>query len=77
MIERPKSGFQIPLYEWLKGDLRKMLDFYLDRERLVVSGIYNVDEILKIKNDYYDGKSIDISLLWFVLMFEMWREKWL
>jgi len=77
LIERPKSGFQIPLYEWLKGDLRKMLDFYLDRDRLIVSDIYNVDELLKIKNDYYEGKSVNISLLWFVLMFEMWREKWM
>jgi len=77
LIERPKSGFQIPLYEWLKSDLREMLDFYLDRERLVQSNIYEVDEVLKIKDAYYEGKSVNISLLWFVLMFEMWRERWL
>ncbi len=77
LIERPKSGFQIPLNEWLKSDLRDILDCYLEKKRLLQSGIYNVDELLKIKNDYYKGKSINISLLWFVLMFEMWREKWL
>ncbi len=77
LIERPKSGFQIPLYEWLKSDLREVLDFYLDSEKLAESGIYNVDEIVKLKNDYYEGKSVNISLLWFVLMYEMWREKWL
>ncbi len=77
LIERPKSGFQIPLYEWLKSDLREVLDFYLDNEKLAESGIYNVDEIVKLKDDYYEGKSVNISLLWFVLMYEMWREKWL
>jgi len=77
LIERPKSGFQIPLYEWLKSDLKEVLDFYLDSEKLAESGIYNVDEIVKLKNDYYEGKSVNISLLWFVLMYEMWREKWL
>ena len=77
LIERPKSGFQIPLYEWLKSDLRELLDFYLSRERLALSGIYHVEEIEKLKDDYYHDKSVNISLLWFILMYEMWREKWL
>jgi asparagine synthase (glutamine-hydrolysing) len=77
LIERPKSGFQIPLYEWLKSDLKEVLDFYLDSKKLAESNIYDVDEILNLKNEYYQGKSVNISLLWFVLMYEMWREKWL
>jgi asparagine synthase (glutamine-hydrolysing) len=77
LIERPKSGFQIPLHEWLKSDLRDVLDFYLDSNKLDESGVLKVDNIMKLKEDYYQGKSINISLLWFVLMFEMWREKWL
>jgi asparagine synthase (glutamine-hydrolysing) len=77
LIERPKSGFQIPLDEWLKSDLRDVLDFYLDSKKLDESGVFHVHNIMKLKDDYYQGKSVNISLLWFVLMFEMWREKWL
>ncbi|MCH9740020.1 MAG: asparagine synthase (glutamine-hydrolyzing), partial [Epsilonproteobacteria bacterium] len=76
LIERPKSGFQVPLYEWLRDDLREELDYYLSRDRLIASGIYNVDEVLKIKERLYKGKTINLSLLWFILMFEMWRERW-
>ena len=76
LIERPKSGFQVPLYEWLRDDLREELDHYLNQERLLESGIYNVEEVLKIKEHLYEGKSINLSLLWFILMFEMWRERW-
>ena len=48
-----------------------------NRDRLIESDIYNVDEIVKLKDEYYEGKSVNISLLWFVLMYEMWKEKWL
>lgn len=76
LIERPKSGFQVPLYEWLRDDLREQLDRYLSYENLRDSGIYNVDAVLQIKAHLYQGKSINLSLLWFILMFEMWRERW-
>jgi len=76
LIERPKSGFQVPLYEWLQNDLREILDYYLSPEKLTETNIYNVEEVIKIKELLYKGKYINLSLLWFILMFEMWREKW-
>ena len=76
LIERPKVGFQVPLYEWLRDDLREKLDFYLSVNRLKETGIYDVEEVLEIKKRLYEGKSINLSLLWFILMFEMWRERW-
>jgi len=76
LIERPKVGFQIPLYEWLRDDLKEKLNFYLSKNRLLETGIYNVDEVLNIKEQLYLGKNINLSVLWFILMFEMWREKW-
>jgi asparagine synthase (glutamine-hydrolysing) len=77
LIERPKSGFQVPLYEWLKDELKEELEYFLSRERLNKSAIYNVDEVLTIKEHLYQGKEINLSLLWFILMFEMWKDKWL
>ncbi len=77
LIERPKSGFQIPLQEWLRDDLKELLDFYLDKKRLSKSGIYHIDEVLRIKKDLYDFKPINLSFLWFVLIFEMWKEQWM
>jgi asparagine synthase (glutamine-hydrolysing) len=76
MIERPKSGFQVPLIEWLRGDLKELLDSYVNESSLKTSGIYNTKEILKLKQKLYNGENINLSILWFVLMYEMWREKW-
>jgi len=74
--DRPKSGFQVPLFEWLKSDLKNLLDRYLDYDRLKHGGIFNADEVQKILEQYYRGAYININELWFILMFEMWREEW-
>jgi asparagine synthase (glutamine-hydrolysing) len=75
LIERPKSGFLIPLQLWLKTDLNHLIEEYLSTENLHKSSLYNVEEIEKIIKDLNDGKTINISILWFILIFEMWKEK--
>ncbi|MBU3015745.1 asparagine synthase (glutamine-hydrolyzing) [Poseidonibacter lekithochrous] len=77
LIERPKSGFQIPLESWLRTDLKPLVEKYLSKEKLEKSNIYNVNEIENILKDLYSGKTVNISLIWFILMFEMWKEEWL
>ena len=74
--ERPKSGFQVPLYEWLKSDMRHLLDHYLAYERLEAEGIFDAGHVHKVLQRYYEGHYININEIWFVLVFEMWRETW-
>jgi len=73
---KPKAGFQIPLYEWLKTDLKYLLDQYLAYERLEEGGIFNAKKVHQTLDAYFGGAYINISEIWFILMFEMWREKW-
>jgi len=40
-------------------------------------GILNYKEVIKLRDEYLNGKKINIHKLWFLLMFEMWRERWL
>ncbi len=76
LIERPKSGFQVPLMEWMRGDLREQIDYYISEERLKSSGIYNVDGVMALKRELFMGRDINLSVLWFIFMFEIWRERW-
>jgi asparagine synthase (glutamine-hydrolysing) len=75
MVVKPKSGFQIPLEEWLKGDLRYLVERYLDEKRLD-DEIFNIKEIIELKNRLLLGKYININQIWLIIMFEMWKEKW-
>jgi len=73
---RPKSGFQVPLYEWLKTDLRHLLDKYLAYDRLLDGGIFNASLVHQTLEEYFSGQYININEIWFILMFEMWRSEW-
>jgi len=75
MIDKPKAGFQIPLAEWLQGDLKPLVDKYLDSSRLDEE-VFNIQEVEKIKKFLLDGDISYVNAIWFILMYEMWKEKW-
>ncbi len=77
IIERPKKGFSIPIYEWLKDSLKEPFMAYMNEEKLNYDGIFNTKEVLKYRDRYLDGSKENIQKLWFLLMFEMWYEKWM
>jgi asparagine synthase (glutamine-hydrolysing) len=75
IIDKPKAGFQIPLLEWLQTDLKHLVEKYLDRSRLD-DEIFNLDEIEQIKSELLSGNHINVSKVWFIIMYEMWKERW-
>jgi asparagine synthase (glutamine-hydrolysing) len=75
VIDKPKSGFQIPLSEWLQHALRPLVEKYLERTRLDAE-IFDVDEVVRIREALLSGDTTDLSAVWFILMYEMWRERW-
>ena len=77
MMNRPKKGFGIPLAEWLKDDLKDLLVIYLDPSRIQKEGVFNPDEVLKLRDSYLNGDSCSARKIWHILMFEMWFEKWM
>jgi len=76
MVDKPKSGFQIPLEKWLKCDLRYLVDKYLDKKRLN-DEIFNIEEVVNLKARLFSGDDVNINQIWLVIMFEMWKERWL
>jgi asparagine synthase (glutamine-hydrolysing) len=71
MVDKPKSGFQIPLNEWLRDELKPLVLKYLDDKNLD-----DKNEIEHIKNSFFNGANIGPTI-WFILMYQMWKEKWL
>ena len=75
-IDKPKAGFQIPLADWLGNELKPLVEKYLDRERLD-GEIFNLTEIERMKQALFSGDVSKVNAIWFILMFQMWKEKWL
>jgi len=75
MIDKPKAGFQIPLVDWMLKDLKPLVDKHINASHLDVE-VFNIVEVLNIKQDFYSGNHVNVNVLWFILMFQMWREHW-
>lgn len=72
LIERPKTGFGIPLGEWLRGPLRDWVESMLDEKRLVREGYFNVHYIRTLWHAHLSCKKNNQTLLWSILMFQAW-----
>ncbi len=77
MMDRPKMGFGIPIANWLSNDLKKFVDQYLDDAYIIKQNIFNNNEIQRIKNSFYLGKVERAEKIWYLLMFQMWYDKWI
>ncbi len=77
LMDRPKMGFAIPIENWLMFDLKDKVLYYLSDEKIIEQGILNADFIREIKSNFYLGKKELANKLWYILMFQMWYEKWM
>ncbi len=76
LIDRPKMGFGIPMFEWFSGDLRTLFERYFQKEKLP-EGVVNFDYVQKEYAKLKEGKALNINKLWFVLVFAMWYERYM
>jgi asparagine synthase (glutamine-hydrolysing) len=74
MIERPKTGFAIPLAEWLKGDLRSWAEDLLSEAALKRHGDFDPKPIRTLWTRFLSGSESSQDQLWNVLMFQAWRQ---
>ena len=75
LIENPKMGFSIPLGDWLRGPLLDWSESLLDEKRLELEGYLHPQNVRKVWLDHLSGKVDLSSILWSILMFQLWLEK--
>jgi asparagine synthase (glutamine-hydrolysing) len=77
LFERPKTGFGVPIYRWLRGPLRDWAENLLDEQRLEREGYLKAMPIRNVWQSLLAGQSewaYGGELLWSVLMFQAWLE---
>ena len=77
IMDRPKMGFAIPLVKWMKNELRDLLESELSEERVKSAGIFNYNEVERLKNNYLMGKNEDFNPVWFLFVFHQWYDRWM
>ena len=77
LFERPKMGFGVPIDHWLRFELKDLLLDFLSAERLKGEGLFNPNFVEKKIKEHLSGQVNHQYRLWPLLMWEMWRERWL
>lgn len=77
LMDRPKMGFAIPIGDWLTTDLRDLVNDHINEKNIREQGLFEWPEIQKILNAFYGGKKEYDSKIWYILMFQMWYDRWM
>mgnify|MGYP002701173802 FL=1 len=75
LIERPKTGFSVPIGEWLRGPLRDWAEDLLDQKRIESEGFFNPQPIQDVWNQHLSRRFDWTDKIWSILMFQLWLRK--
>ena len=77
MIDRPKKGFSVPISQWVRGPLREWAEDLFQKNRTQRADLLDQEVIGDKWREHLTGRRDNSELLWPVLMFESWAQKWL
>ncbi len=73
---RRKQGFSMPLRDWLRGELKYLLDEYLNETRLKKEGIFHSKQVQELIKQHVGGYGNHSHLLWSLISFQLWKENY-
>ena len=77
IVNRTKKGFGIPVSRWLTEELKPLMFYYLEEERIKKQGFFNYPYIKNLITDHLIKKKDNRKLLWTLLVFQIWYEKFI
>jgi asparagine synthase (glutamine-hydrolysing) len=77
MMERPKRGFGAPIESWFAKELSTLLGDHLNESRLKADGLFDPVAVTRMRDDYLSEGRLKFDRAWTVLMFQMWKDRWL
>ena len=75
ILDRKKEGFSIPMKQWLKRDLKPLMERLLAPERLAARGLIDPSETRRLIDEHCAGRANHAHVLFSLMVFERWAEE--
>src|SRR5439155_1666962 len=75
LVDRPKTGFAVPVASWLRGPIKNWADDLLDARKLRAEGFLDSDRVGPVWARHQAGTQNSQDRLLCVLMFESWLDE--
>ncbi|WNB17961.1 asparagine synthase (glutamine-hydrolyzing) [Marivirga arenosa] len=74
IYNRPKHGFEVPLLDWLRKDLKSDIENkWLDKDRIVDQSVFDWDEVQALKKKLFSNNPEDShATIWALIVFQEW-----
>ncbi len=76
IVERPKEGFVLPLFDWMTERLKGYIFDVLAADRLRKHDLLNIHSVEELLSRYYGGDRGCAGKIWNLVMFQLWWEKY-
>ncbi len=77
LLSRPKTGFSIPIDEWLRKDLKDLLFANINEGQLSKHHLLHTKTAIRIRNEFIRGEKKHNLSIWLLLNFQMWWNRWM
>lgn len=77
LLDRPKTGFTIPINSWLIKDMSYLLEENLNSAVIAESSIFQPITVDKLRKEFLKGQEDDCAIIWRLLQFQMWYKRWM
>jgi asparagine synthase (glutamine-hydrolysing) len=75
VLDRPKQGFEAPVSEWLRTDLRPLVHEVVLGSRALERGWFDAGYVRRLVDRHLAGAEDNAKGIWTLLMLELWRQE--
>lgn len=77
ILYRKKMGFSVPLASWLRNELKAIIEERLLNRSDGLCRFFKKEQIAKLWHEHKTEKKDNATVLWSMLMFQMWWDKYM
>jgi len=78
LLSRPKRGFEVPLLNWLRHDLREMTNDLLGNRFIQEQGLFSPESIGRLRSQLHSRNPGDApSRIYGLIVFQHWWRRYL